>query len=76
MVVLATMETRTRKTLGHSLAEATGKIEVHTIHYRRPDAFHSLVKMTTLNEQEAEAQVKRLRALGYTVVDVKPPIAG
>ncbi len=47
---------------------------VHRIRYRRPDAPWSLAQMTTPNAVEAAIQVGRLKALGYHVADVTPPL--
>lgn len=47
----------------------------HTIRYRRPETPYSLSKMTTSNEQGALTQIQRLKTLGYTVVEVVPPLA-
>jgi hypothetical protein len=46
-----------------------------TIRYRRPEAPWSVVVMVVPGEAEAALmQVQRLRALGYTVFDVSPPL--
>ena len=47
----------------------------HAIRYRRPETPYSLSRMTTQSAAEAAHQVDRLRALGYAVQDVTPPLA-
>jgi hypothetical protein len=56
-------------------AEGSGTSVGHTIRYRRPETPYSLSKMTTSNEQGALTQIQRLKTLGYTVVEVVPPLA-
>jgi hypothetical protein len=46
----------------------------YTIRYRRPEAPSSIVVMGVPNSVEAAAQVDRLRALGYTIHDLTPPL--
>jgi hypothetical protein len=47
---------------------------VHTIRYRRPEAPSVVVVMGVPNSTEAAIQVDRLRALGYTIHDLTPPL--
>jgi len=51
-------------------------ITPHCIFYRRPETPWSLSRITTRNTGEAEAQVKRLVALGYSVTEILPPLTG
>jgi hypothetical protein len=46
--------------------------ESFTIRYRRPQEPWSVVKMLTPSAEETLIQVKRLKALGYSIVDVEP----
>ena len=46
----------------------------HSIFYRRPESPGSLARQTTPTTEEAIAQVERLAALGYLVVDVEPKL--
>lgn len=46
----------------------------HAIRYRRPETPWSLSGMTVPNGGEAALQVKRLIALGYSVVEIVPPL--
>lgn len=46
----------------------------HTIRYRRPEAPSSIVVMNVPNSVEAASQVDRMRALGYTIHDLTPPL--
>jgi hypothetical protein len=55
--------------------EGSGTTVGHTIRYRRPETPYSLSKMTTSNEKGALAQIQRLKTLGYTVVEVVPPLS-
>lgn len=49
----------------------------YTIRYRRPDAPWSVVNMTIPNNAEAAVllQQTRLETLGYSIIDVTPPIS-
>ena len=69
------METSNGKSAGFRLVQKTETNLIHSIHFRRPDTPYSLSKMTAPNEQEAAAQIQRLKALGYTVTEVVPPLA-
>ena len=47
----------------------------YTIRYRRPDAPWSVVNMTIPDDAEALLfQQTRLETLGYSIIDVTPPI--
>ena len=47
----------------------------YTIRYRRPDAPWSVVVMVVPSGVDnATAQMSRLRTLGYSIVDVSPPL--
>jgi hypothetical protein len=47
----------------------------HTIRYRRPEAPWSVVVMVIPGGNDATlAQIQRLRALGYAVIDVVPAL--
>jgi hypothetical protein len=47
----------------------------HTIRYRRPEAMWSVARMVVDGEPErVRSQIKRLTNLGYTVIDVVPPV--
>ena len=69
------MESPKNKTGLLPSVEGSGTTVGHTIRYRRPETPYSLSKMTTSNEQGALAQIQRLKSLGYTVVEVVPPLA-
>jgi hypothetical protein len=49
----------------------------YTIRYRRPDAPWSVVNMTIPDNGEAAVlfQQTRLETLGYSIIDVTPPIS-
>jgi lipocalin len=47
---------------------------MHAIRYRRPETPWSLSRMTTQSAKEAAHQVERLKALGYEVKDITPPL--
>jgi len=47
---------------------------VHAIFYRRPETPWSLSRMTAQSTKEAAHQVDRLKALGYEVKDITPPL--
>jgi hypothetical protein len=74
-VVLSGMETPKNKTGLLPAVEGSGTIVGHTIRYRRPETPYSLSKMTTSNREGALMQIQRLKSLGYTVVEVVPPLA-
>jgi hypothetical protein len=46
----------------------------YKIRYRRPEAPSVIVVMGVPNGTEAAIQVDRLRALGYTIHDLTPPL--
>jgi len=46
--------------------------ESFTIRYRRPQAPWSVVKMVVPGAGAATAQIDRLKALGYSIIDVEP----
>jgi len=46
--------------------------ESFTIRYRRPEAPWSVVKMVVPHADAATAQIDRLKALGYSIIDVEP----
>lgn len=69
------MDAPKNKTTASSSTEGSGTTVGHTIRYRRPETPYSLSKMTTSNEQGALTQIQRLKTLGYTVVEVIPPLA-
>ena len=46
----------------------------HTISYRRPETPYSLSKMGVPTGVDVEAQIVRLKSLGYKIVEVSPPI--
>jgi hypothetical protein len=46
--------------------------ENFTIRYRRPQAPWSVVKMVVPGAAQATAQIDRLKALGYSIIDVEP----
>ena len=48
----------------------------HTISFRRPELFYVLSKMTVPPNADVMAQVHHLEELGYTIVDVSPPLNG
>lgn len=47
----------------------------HNIRYRRPETPWSLSRSSAPNAERAAIQVARLIALGYSVVEVIPPLA-
>ena len=69
------METPKSNAIRFPSVERAGITVAHTIHFRRPETPYSLAKMTTWNEQEAATQIQRLKALGYEIVEVIPPLA-
>jgi hypothetical protein len=69
------METPKNKTASLSSTEGSGMTVGHTIRYRRPETPYNLSKMTTSNREGALTQIQRLKSLGYTVVEVVPPLA-
>jgi hypothetical protein len=46
----------------------------YKIRYRRPEAPSSIAVMGVNGAAEAIAQMDRLRALGYTIHDLTPPL--
>jgi hypothetical protein len=46
----------------------------HTISFRRPELIHVLSKMSVPPQADVGAQIRRLRNLGYQIVDVRPPL--
>lgn len=46
----------------------------HTIRFRRPETPYSLSKMTASNQEETMVQIQRLKMLGYTIIEVVPPL--
>lgn len=46
----------------------------HCIRFRRPETPWSLSRMTTESAEQAAIQVQRLSALGYTIINVTPPL--
>ncbi len=46
----------------------------HIISFRRPELRYVLSKMSVPPEADAAMQVRRLEDLGYTIVDVSPPL--
>jgi hypothetical protein len=46
----------------------------HVISFRRPGQKYVLTKMTIPPQEDPEAYVHRLENLGYTIVDVLPPL--
>ena len=46
----------------------------HSIRYRRPETPYSLSRSSAPDAQRAAVQVARLIALGYSVVEVVPPL--
>jgi len=46
----------------------------YTIRYRRPEAPSVIAVMRVPNEGEASVQIERLRALGYKIHDLAPPL--
>lgn len=75
-MVIVRMETPEDKAPRFPLRENAGTILTHTIRFRRPETPYSVSKMTAPNEREAMTQMHRLEALGYSIIDVIPPITG
>ena len=75
-MVRAGMETSKSRTTQFNPAREAGVSVTHTIHFRRPETPYSLSKMTVLNSQEASTQIHRLKALGYAIIEVLPPLDG
>ncbi len=46
--------------------------ESFTIRYRRPEAPWSVVKMVVPGTDAVKSQIDRLKALGYSIIDVEP----
>lgn len=46
------------------------------ISYQRPETGDTLARISVSGEAETLRQVRRLRALGYTIVDVAPIASG
>jgi len=65
---------RTNCIARHLPARAPETILEHVITYRRPANPWSLGRMTVQTDVETAAQVQRLISLGYTVIDVLPPM--
>ena len=70
------METPKSRAANFQLAGEAGASVTHTIHFRRPETPYSLSKMTVLNTQDASSQIHRLKALGYAIIEVVPPLEG
>ena len=52
------------------------EIEVtYTIRYQRAETPYGVTKSCVPPEENAAKQVRRLQALGYTILDVTPPLA-
>jgi hypothetical protein len=48
----------------------------HTIRFRRPEQPYGTSKMCVPPEADASAHIRNLVRLGYTILEVSPPIAG
>ena len=48
----------------------------HTIRFRRPELPYGVSRMFVPPEADAAAQIRHLEGLGYTIVDVSPPLGG
>jgi hypothetical protein len=70
------METPKNRTGRVPLTEGPGATASHRIHFRRPETPYSLSKMTASSQHEALLQIRRLKALGYTITEVIPPLEG
>lgn len=46
----------------------------HTIRYQRAETPYGVTKSCVPPEGDAAKQVRRLEALGYTILDVTPPL--
>ena len=46
----------------------------HTISFRRPELYYVLSKMTVPPGADVVAHIHRLEDLGYTIVEVAPPL--
>jgi hypothetical protein len=53
----------------------TATLAEHSIRYRRPETPYSLSRSSAPDAARAAVQVARLIALGYSVVEVVPPLA-
>ena len=73
-MVLTVRKITRKKMAGFSSTQKVETLLIHTIHYLRPEMPYSLSRMTAPNEREAMTQVQRLKALGYTVTEVMPPL--
>lgn len=48
----------------------------HTIRFLRPELPYGVSRMFVPPEANAAAQIRHLEGLGYTIVDVSPPLGG
>lgn len=68
------METPKSRNGRFPFGEGSGVVVSHTIRFRRPETPYSLSKMTASNVQETMVQLQRLKSLGYTIIEVTPPL--
>lgn len=47
----------------------------HTISFRRPGQVRTFTKMTIPQQEDPLAYIRRLENLGYSIVDISPPIS-
>jgi hypothetical protein len=47
----------------------------HVISFRRPGQVRTLTKLTVPPLEDPVAYARRLEKLGYTIVDISPPLA-
>ncbi len=48
----------------------------HTIRFRRPETKYSISRMFVSDEQSTKSQIRLLEGLGYTIIDILPPLDG
>ncbi len=61
------------RTEGFAFSEVSVK---HTIRFRRPELPYGVSRMFVPPEVDAATQIRHLVRLGYTIVEVSPPLAG
>lgn len=49
--------------------------EPHIISFRRPGQVRTLTKMTIPKQEDPLIYIRRLENLGYSIIDISPPIA-
>lgn len=47
----------------------------HSVRYTRPETLSTIARIFVPTDEETPKQIRRLRALGYTIVDITPPLS-